>query len=321
MWKRRATLQSCIPAFVFSLALAAPAALTAADLPAETAAKRNAKLLAPITPWHLEVSDHGCRLARKFGTEEAPSLLSFEQNAPGHRFDLTMAGPDIGEVYGSGWTFLGMRSDREMYRANPLVGEFRDFGMALNFVGLSVATRSGQRNRRSGFIQPSIDPADAAEVQRVVLQRSTSIVSFETGNMKAAFEALNACSSDLIPTWGLSLEEHREYKPPVLSDGDLYFSRLKHEFAEKSGAEGHKALLRVRALVATDGTVSDCRFEYSLSTGGMQPDVCEDIRQMRFEPASDAVGKPIASFFAKSVVLSPYSPWTADAHGGRWEED
>lgn len=319
MSRCQAKLKFCAIGLVSCLTLMAPTAVAAKNFPAEVAKKNGAVKLLPSTPWHLEMADDRCRLARKFGREEAPSLVAFEQIAPGRRFDLTVAGPDIGKLSVTGWKYRGLRSDREMATISPLAGEMKDFGTAWTMAGVSIAEHSG--SSEAEHIQPSIDPADARQVERIVIQQATNIVSFETGGMEAAFEALNACAKDLIPLWGLSLQTHEAYKPPRMLSEKAYFSRLKHQFAKRAGVDGHKALLRVRVLVAADGSVTDCHFEYPLSTGGAQTDVCEDIRQMQFEAAENHSGDQMPSFYVKSIVMTPYSPWTADAHGGRWEED
>lgn len=302
---------------IASLALAAPSALSAKNTPAKAAERKSATILQPTSPWQLEMGDHICRLARKFGPDNAPGMVSFVQNAPGPRFDLTVAAPDFASLSTQAWTFYGLRSDRTMQQFNDFQASTRDFGPSIIMVGMSIADKSTDED----YTKARIEPDDANLVERIVILNAGTTVSFETGNMKAPLEALNACSQDLMESWGLSSEAHDGYEPPRMPNANLYLSRLKHTFAEESGSDGHRALVRFRALVGKDGRVTDCHFEYALKTGGQETDLCADIAKMQFEAASNSAGEPITSFYARSALLWPYSPWNVGADGGRWGSD
>jgi len=174
------------------------------------------------------------------------------------------------------------------------------------------------KDRKRQLVKAEIDLQSGSLVNRIVLQRSTTIVSFETGNMKVPFESLNTCTRDLLSIWDLDEVAHKAHRPPELAGERVYFTRLHHNFTKAAGNRGHESLLRVRAIIAADGSVSNCHHEYALSSGAIKPDVCDDMREMQFEPATDLDGKPIASVYSRSIVLSRFSPWTADSHGGRW---
>lgn len=291
--------------------------LSAKSLPGELAAKNSALRLTPASPWQLELADDRCRLAREFQSAEGPGVVLFEQIAPGPRFDMILAGPDFARNRTGAWIYGGMRSDVEMVTIDPLEYDIAGYDHALALASIAIDDETVLEGADRGLTGTSIDPAAADLVERIVIQRSTTIISFETGNMKAAFEALNTCSRDLLGLWGLDAEDE-VYHPARMPDASVYFSRLNHERATTPGSAGHDALLRVRAVISRDGSVSDCHHEYVLSSGGPQADVCEDIQEMQFEAATDAGGEPIASVFSLSMIMSKYDPWTADAHGGRW---
>ncbi len=293
-------------------------ALNAKPLPGELAAKERAVQLHPVSPWQLDATDDRCRLGRRFGSGEGAGLVLFEQLAPGKRFDLTVAGPDFASSRKGSWFYAGMRSDLEMETISPLEYGIAGYENAITLGGIWIDDDLSSRDAKSQPIVAAIDGVSAGLVERIVLQRSTTIVSFETGNMKVPFEALNACTRDLLSAWDLDADAHQAYHPPKMPDENAYFSRLHHRLASTPANKGHKSLLRVRAMIDGDGTVSGCHYEYALSSGGLRPDICADIRKMRFDPATSADGEPIASFYSRSFALSEFDPWTADSHGGRW---
>jgi len=295
--------------------------LDAKPLPGELAGTERTVRLNPASPWQLQLADDRCRLARRFESTKGPGMVLIEQIAPGQRFDLTIAGPDFARARRGNWFYGGMRSDLEMVTINPLEYEIAGYDNAILLGGISIDDDLSPEEDRQSRVA-AVDPAAADLVERIVLQRSTTIVSFETGNMKAPLEALNACSHDLLLEWGLDAEAHSTYhRPPKMPDERLYFRRLHHKLTSTPGNEGHKSLLRVRAIVTSEGSVTNCHHEYALSSGGLEPDVCQDIKDMQFDPATDRDGKPMASVYSLSLTLSQYDPWTADAHGGRWGSD
>lgn len=291
------------------VALSAPES-QAKPLPGELAAKDRAILLSPISPWQLNVSDDRCSLARQFDGEEGPGLVLIEQLTPGGRFDLIVAGPDFARARLGSWFYGGMRSDLEMKTISPLEFRIAGYENAIAIGDATIERSPGRRSEDGEPIRAEVDPSAARQVDRIVLQRSTVIVSFETGNMGDAFKALNSCSRELLSVWELDETVHENYHPPQMPGEKVYFSRLNHELATAPDNVGHKSLLRVRAMVAKDGSVTSCYHEYHISSGGREPDVCADIREREFQPATTPQGEAIDSFFSRTIYLSSYDPWS-----------
>ncbi|MEP4784042.1 MAG: hypothetical protein ABJX46_04885 [Erythrobacter sp.] len=291
--------------------------LDAKPLPSELAKKERAVRLSPSTGWQLEVLDDRCRLARKFTSSNGPGLAMFEQLAPGNTFDLTIAGPDTARSRRGAWFYAGMRSDLEMKTIDPLEYGLAGFESSLTLSGVRIDDQKQSSQERKETVAAEIDAANAERMDRIVLQRSTTIISYGTGNMKAPLEALNACSKELLSIWKLDAGAHQSYRPAEMPGEGAYFSRLHHNLVNTRGNAGHESILRVRALIGKDGSVTDCFHEYVFSSGGAEPDVCKEIRPMQFSPATNQSGEPIASFYSKSYFLSQFDPWQADAHGER----
>jgi len=292
--------------------------LSAQQLPQELAKSDRALTLVPATPWHLDMADDRCRLARKFNSEDGPGLLLIEQIAPGHHFDLTIAAPNLGLANTSAFTYFGMRSDREVSAISPFETLIDGYGEAFIMPSATIALHDlGGETPVDQAAQTHIAPADAQQANRIVVKTARTVVSFETGSMAQAFEALNACAFDVLRGLGLDTDAYKGSFPPAMPEQQTLFARMQHQFAKGPGRRGNKALVRFRALIAADGTVSDCYSDYALSSGDVDKDICEDIRGVRFEPGRDRDGKAINSVFSASIPLNTYSPWASDAHGER----
>lgn len=295
-----------------------PTAGLARALPGELAAKDGAIVLEPSSPWQLDARADRCTLARRFSSEEGPGLLAFEQFAPGSRFDVTIAAPDLASERRGSWFYGGMRSDWDVVTINPIEFDLPGYGDAATLVGASIEKEPEDAVDGKPLVRVAID-LDAAELsERMVLQRTTRIVSFETGNMRAPFEALNACSARLLDDWELGQIEGEEYTPAKMSNPRTYFARLNRELLRTKKLTGDGVLLRLQARIAADGSVSRCRFDTLAAGQSDLPDICSEISAMQFEPARNKEGEAIASLFALSVRLTQEGAWNAGSHGGRW---
>ena len=298
-------------------AAVSPALANAQDYPAEMVAKDRAVILEATGPWKLDMDETGCRLSRSFGPEDAPSVLLLEQFAPRRVFQTTLAGPDIPELSGTS-LYAGARSDEKTRRVYGMHGQ-TEYGPSLTVVNSTLVSLEEWKEADGEPITPEIALEDAAMVERFVVRQATRIVSFETGDMTEPVRALNTCAFDFLSYWGLDPDAHRGFHPPALSNEVTFLKRLMHEYAEKHATSGHKAVAHIVAMIDREGAVTDCRTDYVMTTGGDEIDPCEDLREKRFDPATDREGNAIASYYSRSVELGFYSPWASSAHGARFD--
>ena len=288
----------------------APAPVWAKPLPGDLAAKERATILTPASPWQLDGDADRCVLARKFTSEDGPGLLAFEQFAPGPRFDLTMAAPTLASERRGYWFYGGLRDDWPVKTISPIEFDLPGYGDA--------ATLPSARIQPRPFRSASISMEAADLSSRVVLQRATTIVSFETGPMRAPFAALNECAATMLDDWDLDRAAHQEYTPARMPSPRTYFARLNNALLADGVELGEGVLVRIKARVEGDGKVTRCRMGSLAIQDGALPDICADITDMTFEPAVGANGETMPSLFSMSIRMTSQGAWNAGAHGGRW---
>lgn len=269
--------------------------------PADLAAREGAILLGPQTPWNIDFGENRCRLTRAFGSAEDRYLLMLEQAAPGRYFGLTIAGREIERFKTAAKIDLGLERDEPVFEVDRFgQGSVADFGPALIFssIALDEAPQEGaQRAAR-------VDPIEADTIDRIVLRRNKLVLSLETGNMGEAVAALNTCSADLLAAWGLNLEEHQSYVPPVWSNEDAVASRIKSVYPRSALRSEEQAIFRIRVIVERDGTVSDCLMDASTVVEKLESPACKEMLRATFEPARNAKGEPMRSFYATTITYS-----------------
>lgn len=287
---------SLLPAMIM-VALASTAA--AEDFPNVLAERDETTRLEPTTAWNLEYGEARCRLARWFGSESEPHLLVFEQSAPRRRFDLTIAGPLLTRFQRIDAFHIGMERDEAMDQVGRFGrSELEGVGRAIVIGGHNI----GPDLRRGTLRAVGIDLDEAGSIDRVVISERRVTLSFETGNMRAPFEALNTCTGEMLRRWGLDPEQHQSYVPPSLIDSGEVRRRIEARYPNKALARREEALVAFTVIVEADGSVSDCMADNATPTETLQSPACEEMATARFEPARDADGNPMRSYMTTNIT-------------------
>jgi hypothetical protein len=296
--------------------VASSAALADDEFPNELAQRPGAEQLQPLSQWNLAKGEESCRLMRLFGPDGERHFLMIEQAAPGQAFGLTLAGPSLSRFRTGSRTHIGMEGDAPMVRFDmPPMGQMDEFGSAviLPALGLSDGTEDDDTRWLGGSLNDvgeaeerqigsaSVDLARAAQVERIVLKRGGTIVSFETGNLSDPFEALNGCTSEMLTGWGLDPEKHRTYLPPRWINQEEIVARIEKAYPQSALVRGEQAIFRMRVIVDEQGDVAECHIDAVTSTERLESPACAEMMSARFEPALDAQGKPMRTFFSTSI--------------------
>ncbi|MDJ0641173.1 MAG: TonB family protein [Erythrobacter sp.] len=290
-----------------AVALLTPNLAQAQDLPPELANKKGATKLQPIAPWNIDFGDNRCRLSRLFGDAEKPHLVMIEQAAPRSEFGLTLAGPKLRKFPMGSWTYLGVLRDVPVASlTGEQYGEVDQIGKAIIFNSIDIGQPSEADEGLGQLTRPGLDLDQAGKIDRFVLKLGSTVVSFETGNMMPALQAMNVCTNDLLASWGLSPERHALYHPAQWINRDDIAERISKDYPDSAKYRGEQGIMRMRVIVETDGSVSDCHIEASTEQDRLQSPACEKMGDAQFEPALDAQGNPIRSFHATTLFYSAY---------------
>lgn len=93
----------------------------------------------------------------------------------------------------------------------------------------------------------------------------------------------------------VSGEDDRQTDPVLLI-------RVSPEYPRKEMEAGHDGMVRIRAEIAPDGTVSEAHVESSTGYSTLDQSALAAVRRMSFSPATNAKGEPI-----KATVMVPIS--------------
>ena len=262
-------------------------------------------VIEPSTPWNVDYGEEKCHLARLFGEGEEQTLLFMDQWGPDEKFGLTIAGPDFESFVSRRKTRITLFDGQEPYETEPFTGEVEGYGRAVihSTFSLDHGTEFDVQSEQVRLSLPQIETAIAGQARYVAVQQGGRSVRLNTGPLADAFRVLNQCSQQRLLDWGLDLEQHLALRQmPVWKNEKRIAGRIASVYPLKALRAGESAILRMRVLVDEAGRVSDCRLYESTLTETLDSPACDKMKDAEFDPALDAAGKPMRSFYQTAII-------------------
>ena len=155
-----------------------------------------------------------------------------------------------------------------------------------------------------------ISQRDASEKATTAIELSGSIkpaVVLATGQMSVPMEAVRKCLDDLVMSWGVDAAAQRALSKPVKPIDQGNWARvLQDNYPRGMLAKKKGAIVPVRLMVGADGRTNSCHTQIPSQEPDFEAAACAVMMKVsRFEPALDALGKPIASYFVTRAVFDP----------------
>ena len=116
-------------------------------------------------------------------------------------------------------------------------------------------------------------------------------------------EAMRACLRELVAHWGLDPDAQAALSRAVTPVGQADWQRrILEAYPRDMLRQGKSASVPTRLIVGPDGRPTACK---AVAEPSFEQATCANmIRYARFEPALDAAGLPVASYFITTGHLS-----------------
>lgn len=287
-----------------------PAALAVAGAAfAALAAPAHAKpvVLKPASNWNVDYGEEVCSLIRVFGEEPEQHILSLRQYWPGESFVMTVGGRSYRKFASRGRTTVRFAPDTPGFESRPFAGKMEGYGAAVIFSGIDVAkgdsAAAPDDPAQGGRAIPMLNVSAGAGVRFVELQQGAQIVRLETGPMAEALKVMNDCTASLVKDWGLDPERLRSAQNgPRWRNRDALVQQIAATYPGSALLAGEQGIMRMRVMVNAQGTVDSCTIIKATNTSALESPACEVMKQAKFDPARDAAGVPMPSFYATSIT-------------------
>lgn len=269
--------------------------------------------LQPASKWVLDYAEENCRLARKFGQGDQQVTVVLDQFEPDDYFRILLVGPlartrhQTGPAGGT-LRFGPSEAEAEFTAERGTLGK-QDALIILNAHRIAPLTKAEEKARDSArrrgvrFDATPLGSAREAAVTWFEIRKGLSRhLVLNTGPMSEPMEALRTCSWDTIRHWGLNVQQQKTLsrKVSLRTKPDSWLSSSDYP-ASMLGA-GYQGLVTVRMIVDANGNPTTCRVQRSTQPKEFDDVVCASVRRnARFEPALDAQGKPVPSYYVVTV--------------------
>ena len=270
-------------------------------------------VLKPLTQWVVNYSDDSCRMFRQFGSDGDKVSLVIDRFGPGDGFNLILVGSPFKYDGVNQETSVQFGPQEQVQNASFFPGNFGKGVPALIQRGslsigklTDVEAKQAEQNAADGKPEPIIfGPEREAAVTYILIGKPLrQPVRLETGPMHKPLAALNTCIVNLLTSWGVDVEKHKTLSKivtPIGSPGNWIKS---DDYPTEALLSGGQAIVQMRLSVDEMGKPTACHIQQTTRGKGFDDAVCGALmRRAKFNPALDADGKPVASYWRRSVVF------------------
>jgi TonB family protein len=269
--------------------------------------------LPPVEPWNLHYADDSCRMARTFGTGKHQVILVLDQFEPGEWFRMMFVGKSVAARTGFGRSDLKVRfgPNEDASEDTFTTGTVGDNPALIvnGSVRLAPLTKVEQAAHDESVRRPPhIDPppvGEAREAAATWLELSKALshnLILETGSMAKPLAALRECAWETVKMWGLDIEQQKRLTRKPSPQRPSYEWIHASDYPPAMARGGFQGIVNFRIIVDEKGTPTSCNIQESTRPKEFDDAVCKAVmKRARFEPALDAQGKPVPSYWRQTV--------------------
>jgi TonB family protein len=301
-------------------------AVALATIPALLAAPAHAKpiRLEPSSDWQLREYDDKCRMIRTFGKGEDETTLWIDKGGPGPTVNLTLIGRPVRSPYGAYIRVAfapGDPVDRNFITATsskgrPVLGLFGVEPVSQMAEQAEVAAPAPAEDKGEESVDlVAATPAQFASVETLqkryaaitALELSGAVIDPITLELDDVFpmaDQLLTCTTQLSKRLSRNpAEEGGLAKPATTVDEAMWAMKIQENYPAHLLRAEQQGTVAVRLTVDKQGRASFCEVTgYSGPVSFNETACLQLLRHARFDPARDASGAPVASFYATRIT-------------------
>ncbi len=259
--------------------------------------------------WALDYGDDYCRLMRDFSDGEETVGLFLERTQPGPVVRLVVLGDAVRLYRGSQEIAYRMQPAGALRTVPRLRFETADGQQYLNLGPTILAEVIAPAPGTT----PAMPPPYSREGEVQVAAGITGIalesglvdpIVLETGALGEAAAALQACADDLLASWGLDAEAHRQLTRPAMPAAPTagWIAGDSVPFADFAKLSGGNNELRI--MVDAAGKARSCHVQWPTLDAAVNERICATVMgKASFLPALDASGRAIDSYWTTSLFF------------------
>ena len=126
----------------------------------------------------------------------------------------------------------------------------------------------------------------------------------ETGSLGGPLAAMRKCTDELLGHWGIDVAKHATLSRRATPKTDPRHWVKPSDYPSTMIMDGRRAIVHFRVNIDVGGKPTACHIQQSTRPKAFDDAVCKAImRNAEFEPALDAEGAPIATYWLNTVTF------------------
>ena len=265
--------------------------------------------LSPSTAWTVDYDDDSCRLTRIFGDDGDETAFFFERYEPSTSQFMLVAGRPLRPFRSEDIVQLQFGPAMDAMEARVRHGDLGRLSPAI-MTELEFSVHAGAQNveelkaAESSKTFAQIDAEDAERFAHVdtfaVGLRGNQKLVLRLGDMAEPMAALRDCTRELLTHWGIDVAQHETMTRRVaeVSGAKNWLSSV--DYPKGALHMGQEGMVQFRLMVDKTGKPTSCHIQQSTQPKEFDEATCRAMMtRAQFEPALDANGVPMASYFVK----------------------
>jgi hypothetical protein len=259
--------------------------------------------LAPSSKWIMDYAEGSCALRRAFEGGGEQVMLELRQFGPGQTFQVVLTSATLSRASGAPRVKFDPDDDFEEQEevlvfnqdgANGIVYRDSLWTSAAESAASFPEWTDAEREAREGAI-----------TGLTVVNGFRRNLTLQTGSLRQPMDAMRTCLDELLTHWGLDPAVQRNLSRPVKPiDRQSWARQILADYPDRPRMERElSGRVNVRLIVGADGKPVSCVASKDAASQPFEERVCNTLMQYaRLEPALDADGHPVASYFTTAII-------------------
>jgi hypothetical protein len=249
--------------------------------------------------WVVDYNRDACHLIAQFGAGPDMIIMRLTRYEPGDWFDLDLYGHRLAntDVRSKATIDFGLRGTPvEALTTNGKTGD-------LPMMHLGSMRLDGWESEEPEEVGPQLHPQQEAAVSGVAVKIGRKKpFRLDFGSLAKPMEQLRICQADLLKSWGYDPVVQATLSKPVRPANSSARWLRTSDYPPGAVAKGQNGIVQFRLDVESDGRIAGCHVLARTSPDVFADTTCRAVsRRAKLQPALDATGKPVRSYYVQKV--------------------
>lgn len=251
--------------------------------------------------WHARYEDDSCQLIRTFGEERDKVMVVMSRYGPGEKFRLTLAGNPVKLRKNNRELHLQFGDHEAAQKVRYMPATMSEMPALVIMTRLGIG--SLKKTKRDLPERRRIDASRYAAASYLLVEHAyIGRLYLQTGPLEKPFAAFSECVDELMTHWGIDVEKHKNLSKKVKPVGSPGRWVNYRDYPLRMLRQRQQGIVQFRLSVNANGEATQCHIQQSTRPQEFDDAVCTSLmKRAAFEPARDADGNAIASFWRNTV--------------------